>query len=239
MNFAGVPGRIGRLMPGQVVLRCDIETGDIQRNAEGRCERVGEGETGLLAIKIAGLSRFDGYVDKKASEKKILKDVFEEGDRYFDSGDLLDVHPGGWVSFADRLGDTFRWKGENVSTNEVAEALNLADGVLESNVYGVEVPGADGRAGMASLNVSDAFDLAAFAEHVRSELPAYMRPYFLRIQHDMRITGTFKHQKVDYRREGFDPARVGDPLYFLEEDRYVVLDAALHDAIVSGEKKLR
>jgi acyl-CoA synthetase (AMP-forming)/AMP-acid ligase II len=239
VNFAGVPGRIGRLLPGQAILRCDVETGEVVRNAEGRCERVAEGEVGLLVIKIAGLSRFDGYLDEKASRKKLLEDVFEPGDRYFDSGDLLEVHAGNWLSFADRIGDTFRWKGENVSTNEVAEALNLADGVLEANVYGVEVPGSEGRAGMASLNVSDEFDLDAFARHLASELPVYQRPYFVRLQHDMRITGTFKHQKVDYRREGYDPAQVDDPLYFLDGDAYVELDAALYDAIQSGVKTLR
>jgi len=111
--------------------------------------------------------------------------------------------------------------------------------VLEANVYGVEVPGADGRAGMASLNVSEDFELAAFARHVGDSLPGYQRPYFLRIQREMRITGTFKHQKVDYRREGYDPAKVADPLYLLDGDHYVELDAALFDAIQSGSKTLR
>jgi len=239
VNFAGIPGRIGRLLPGQALLRCDIETGELERNAEGHCQRVGEGETGMLAIKINAVSRFDGYLDRKASQKKILEDVFEQGDRYFDIGDLLTLHERNWVSFADRLGDTFRWKGENVSTNEVAEGLNQAAGVLETNVYGVEVPGSEGRAGMASLNVSDDFSLDDFTRHVLDNLPVYQRPYFLRIQHDMRVTGTFKHQKVDYRREAFDPAKVSDPLYFLDGEKYVPLDDALYAAIASGDQAVR
>lgn len=239
MNFAGVPGRVGRLLPGQTLLRCDLESGELERDSEGHCQPVEAGGTGLLAIKINRLNRFDGYLDRKASQKKVLENVFEPGDRYFDSGDLLELHADRWVSFADRIGDTFRWKGENVSTNEVAEALNVAEGVLEANVYGVEVPGAEGRAGMASLNVSDSFSIDALAEHVSSQLPVYQRPYFVRLQVDMRITGTFKHQKVDYRREAFDPNQTDDPIYFLDGDRYVELDLELFDAIQSGEKKLR
>lgn len=239
VNFAGIPGRIGRKFPGQAILRCDVETGEVERNAAGHCQPVEPGETGLLAVKISGISRFDGYLDRAASKKKLLENVFKDGDRYFDSGDLLVLHEGGWLSFADRIGDTYRWKGENVSTNEVAEALNGCPGLLEANVYGVEVPGAEGRAGMASLHISDAFSLEAFAELVLDDLPVFQRPYFLRLQHEMRITGTFKHQKVDYRREAFDPAQVADPLYFLDNDKYVPLDRAVFEAIESGETKLR
>jgi len=239
INFAGIPGMVGRINPGQSLIRCDLETGDIYRNAEGHCEAVKEGETGLLVMRISKIAKFDGYLDKAASSKKILEDAFEEGDRHFNSGDLLTLHAGNWLSFADRIGDTFRWKGENVSTNEVAEALNSALGILETNVYGVEVPGADGRAGMASLNVSDEFSLDAFTEHVQKNLPVYQRPYFLRIQHDMRITGTFKHQKVDYRKEGFDPRKVNDPMYFLDGDKYVPLDAMLFESLQSGSTTLR
>ena len=182
---------------------------------------------------------FDGYADKEATEKKILHDVLQKGDRCFNSGDLLTRHPNGWMAFADRVGDTFRWKGENVSTNEVAEALNEAPGVLESNVYGVQVPGADGRAGMASLNCNDEFSLEAFASFVVERLPVYQRPYFLRVQQDMRITGTFKHQKVDYRKEGFDPGVVKDPLYLLDGESYAEIDTQVFEALQKGERTLR
>ena len=239
VNYQGIPGMIGRLGPGQIVVRCDPVSGEIQRNDKGLCDVVRAGERGLALARINAISRFDGYVDEQATQKKILENVLEEGDRYFNTGDVFELHPDGWVAFADRIGDTFRWKGENVSTNEVAEALNGAPGVLESNVYGVEVPGADGRAGMASLVCDDDFDLEAFAERVRNALPGYQRPYFLRVQRNMRVTGTFKHQKVDYRSEGYDPERVGDPLYFLDGNHYIPLDTALHDRIVAGEIDLR
>jgi acyl-CoA synthetase (AMP-forming)/AMP-acid ligase II len=166
--------------------------------------------------------------------------VFRRGDRYFNSGDLLTMHDDGWVSFADRIGDTFRWKGENVSTNEVAEVLNGARGVLETNVYGVAVPGADGRAGMASISADDQFDIEELARYVTSKLPVYQRPYFVRVQNGaLRITGTFKHQKVAYREEGYDPQKVEDPLYFLDGDRYVPLDRALFAKIEAGQASLR
>jgi acyl-CoA synthetase (AMP-forming)/AMP-acid ligase II len=126
-------------------------------------------------------------------------------------------------------------KCENVSTNEVAELLNGAKGVIESNVYGVHVPGAEGRAGMASLNVDESLDLEQLALYVVAKLPVYQRPYFLRLQRDMRITGTFKHQKVDYRDEGYDPRKVQDPLYFLDGDRYVPIDSGLFQRLSAGE----
>ena len=163
------------------------------------------------------------------------------GDRFFNSGDLVTLHENAWLSFADRVGDTFRWKGENVSTNEVAETLNGARGVLEANVYGVMVPGADGRAGMASLNHDETFSLSDFTKFVIDNLPGYQRPYFLRLQQEMRITGTFKHQKVDYRKEGYDPKIISDPLYILDQDQdqYRPVDEALFDSIKSGEYQIR
>jgi len=239
INFEGRPGMIGRVRPGQCLLRCDQASGEPIRNAQGFCEQVKPGETGLLVGKITKVMTFDGYVDKEATKKKILGDVFEKGDQFFNSGDLIQMHGGGWLSFADRVGDTFRWKGENVSTNEVAEVLNGASGVLESNVYGVKVEGADGRAGMGSLNCDASFSTDEFARYVVDKLPVYQRPYFLRIQQDMRITGTFKHQKVDYRSEGFDPSKVKDPLYFLDGDTYVPIDDNVYSKIQKGEMALR
>ncbi|MBZ0253011.1 MAG: long-chain-acyl-CoA synthetase, partial [Candidatus Methylomirabilis sp.] len=129
-----------------------------------------------------------------------------------------------------------RWKGENVSTNEVAEVLNKADGVLESNVYGVQVPHTEGRAGMAALTVGPEFDLDAFAKFACEKLPNFQRPHFLRVlKGDMRITGTFKHQKVDYRNEGFDPRRIQDPLYFLQDGKYHPIDLDLYKKVEVGD----
>ncbi|MCA9627102.1 MAG: long-chain-acyl-CoA synthetase [Myxococcales bacterium] len=235
-NIEGKPGMVGRLRPGQIIVKCDLSSGEVLRNAQGLCEEVEVGGTGLFLGKINAVTRFDGYVDNQATQKKVITDVLKHGDTYFNSGDLLTLNEDKWVAFADRVGDTFRWKGENVSTNEVAEVLNAAPGVLESNVYGVQVTGTDGRAGMASLNTDEQFDLGAFAAFVIDKLPGYQRPYFIRVQDGMRITGTFKHQKVDYRKEGYDPTQVnGDALYYLDGERYVPIDAELHQKLVSGE----
>ncbi len=235
VNFEGRPGMLGRLKPGQVLVRCDETTGEVIRNRRNFCEQVEVGQKGMLLGRINPLVTFDGYVDKAATDKKLWKDVFRKGDAYFNTGDLLQLHEDSWVSFADRVGDTFRWKGENVSTNEVAEVLNGAKGVLESNVYGVTVPGNEGRAGMASINANGELDLDEFARYVVSRLPAYQRPYFLRLQQEMRVTGTFKHQKAGYREEGFDPNKVDDPLFFLDGDTYVPIDRALFQRLQAGE----
>ncbi|MFT3924210.1 MAG: long-chain-acyl-CoA synthetase [Myxococcales bacterium] len=235
VNFEGRPGLLGRLNPGQVLARCDEASGEVFRNAQGFCEQVDVGQKGILLGRISPLIAFDGYVDRSASEKKVMRNVFRQGDAYFNTGDLLERHADGWVSFADRVGDTFRWKGENVSTNEVAEVLNGAKGVLESNVYGVAVPGSEGRAGMASINANPELDLGEFARYVVDRLPAYQRPYFLRLQQEMRITGTFKHQKLGYRDEGFDPNKVSDPLFFLDGETYVRIDQVLFQRIQAGE----
>jgi fatty-acyl-CoA synthase len=239
-NFEGRPGMLGRLRIGQELVRCDEASGEIVRDAKGMCVAAKAGEKGILLIHINPLFRFDGYVDAKATAGKVVSDVFRRGDRYFNSGDILQLHEDKWVSFADRIGDTFRWKGENVSTNEVAEVLNGAAGVLETNVYGVSVAGAEGRAGMASISASGEFEIAKLAQFVVQKLPAYQRPYFVRVQQggDMRVTGTFKHQKVAYREEGYDPTKVQDPLFFLDGDRYVPIDEALFKRLQSGELRV-
>lgn len=236
-NYEGRAGMLGRLNLGQAVIACDLETGAVIRDANGRCTRVEEeGKTGLLVGRISFLATFDGYVDSRATESKILKDVFRKGDAWFNTGDLVTVHEDGWLSFADRVGDTFRWKGENVSTSEVALILNQAPGVLESNVYGVIIPNCDGRAGMASLRVDEKFDFDAFARHVTSKLPRYARPLFIRLEEGIRVTSTFKHQKQDYQREGFDPDAVKAPLFFLEGETYRKLDSSVYEEIRTGKR---
>jgi fatty-acyl-CoA synthase len=189
--------------------------------------------------RITAVSRFEGYSNAEATEKKILRGVFKKGDAYFRTGDLMRLDSEDYFYFVDRIGDTFRWKGENVSTNEVAEVLSLAPGVKEANVYGVAVPGKDGRAGMAALVVDDGFDATKLAERCARELPAYARPLFLRLLPQIEVTGTFKHRKVELVKEGFDPAAISDPLFFLDGERgYVPLDAALHEKIVSGQQRV-
>jgi acyl-CoA synthetase (AMP-forming)/AMP-acid ligase II len=236
LNIEGRPGMIGRKGRIHTLVRCDLESGDPIRNSEGFCESAKPGEIGLLLGRIWRVMPFDGYVDPEDTERKILRDVFRKGDRYFNTGDLIELHEDRWLSFGDRVGDTFRWKGENVSTNEVAEILNGAEGLLEVNVYGVRVPRAEGRAGMAAVKVTADFDLETFAAFVMEQLPSYQRPLFIRLlDGEMRVTGTFKHQKVDYRREGFDPSVVRDPLYLLRGGRYLPIDADLFARIERGE----
>ena len=235
VNLEGRPGMIGRLLPGAAIVKCDPQTGEIVRNRAGRCESIAEGERGLLLGRINLLTSFDGYLDRAATRKKIVRDVFRKGDAYFNTGDVVQLHADRWVSFADRVGDTFRWKGENVSTHEVAEILSHAKGLQEANVYGVPVNGAEGRVGMASVVVTTGFDLNAFARYVVNNLASYQRPYFLRVVPGMRVTGTFKHQKHEYRNEGYDPSTVKDPLYYLDGRQYVPIDDGLYSRLATGE----
>eukprot|EP00434_Breviolum_minutum_P010914 symbB.v1.2.009625.t1/scaffold615.1/size180423/3 len=178
------------------------------------------------------------------AEKKVLRDVFKQGDAWFRSGDLLYKDAKGLWHFVDRIGDTFRWKGENVSTMEVSQVLSSLPGVEEANVYGVQVPGeADGRACMAALRGQDLQSrekLDALQSLCEKELPSYARPRFLRFLSDMDVTGTFKHQKVQLREQGFDPSKVPDPVYILHPTlkRYEALDATILTQLQQGRSKL-
>jgi len=246
MNFDGKRGSIGRMprfmrrMMGIQLVRYDVDRDEHVRGPDGLCIPCGPGEVGEAIGRITDRTRFEGYTSEEATKKKILRDVFEKGDAYFRSGDLLRYDEDDYFYFVDRIGDTFRWKGENVATSEVGEALSRAPGILEANVYGVAVPGQDGRAGMAAVVTGEGFDPARVAEHVIRELPAYARPLFLRLRPQIETTGTFKHRKVDLVEEGFDPARIEEPLLFLDAERrsYVPLDAELHGRIVRGEVRL-
>jgi len=245
-NLSGKVGAVGRIpswarrASGVHVLRFDVDAEDVVRGSEGFCTEADLGEPGELVGRLNETSRFEGYTDAAASEKKILRDVFKKGDAYFRTGDLLKVDDEGYFTFVDRVGDTFRWKGENVSTGEVAEVLSSCSGIEEANVYGVEVPGTDGRAGMASLVVDETFSPKALLDAIKPSLPAYARPLFLRLLSEIETTGTFKHRKVDSVREGFDPVKVADPLYLLDSQRgeYVVLNSDRHAQILSGELRL-
>jgi acyl-CoA synthetase (AMP-forming)/AMP-acid ligase II len=165
-----------------------------------------------LLGKIDERNPYAGYTDERASQRKVLRDVFEPGDAWFDIGDLLRRDRLWHLHFVDRLGDTFRWKGENVSTQEVAEVLNLGPGVRESNVYGVTIPGTEGRAGMAAIVVDPEFSPERLYAYADAELPSYSVPRFLRVVDSMSTTGTFKHTKVDLREQGWDLERVSDRL---------------------------
>jgi fatty-acyl-CoA synthase len=246
LNLTGRTGSVGQLPAfvrhrlGIELVRFDVEEDALVRGPDGHCQRCDPGEAGELLIKISSRTRFEGYTNPAATEKKILRDAFAPGDAWFRTGDLLRMDADGFYYFVDRIGDTFRWKGENVATSEVAEVLSVDPGVEEANVYGVAIPGHDGRAGMAALVVNAQFDVDRLSALVQRELAAYARPLFLRILPQMEITGTFKHRKVDLVREGFDPSQLTDPVHFLDpaQGRYVLLDAATCEAIRTGRIRI-
>jgi len=239
VNIDSKPGMLGRLLPGQLVVAVDDETGEIVRDADGRCTKVGPGGYGMLLGMINKINSFDGYVDKSKNDSKIVVDPFGDGKNYFNTGDLVDLHERRYVSFKDRMGDTFRWKAENVSTNDVQEVLTTCDGVSEAVVYGVQVPHADGRAGMAALVVDEGqFDADRFAEHVCANLPAYSRPLFLRFEKELKITASFKYVKTHLKEEGYDPAKCGGEVLFLDGSRYVPLTQDLIGQIERADLRL-
>jgi fatty-acyl-CoA synthase len=185
-------------------------------------------------------TRFEGYASQAETEKKILRNVFENGDAWFRTGDLMKKDENGYFYFIDRVGDTYRWKGENVATSEVSEAITTFPGISEANVYGVSIPGREGRAGMAAVVVDGNLDLAALRAHVVDHLPDYARPLFLRIKGEIDVTATFKQKKVDLVRQGFDPTATGDPIYFNDpaSQAFVRLDRNLYDRLQAGEVRV-
>ena len=246
-NCEGRPGAIGKIpsflahrLP-VALLRFDVESGEPTRNVDGFCERCQPNEVGEAVGFIPGAGaelagRFEGYADPEASARKVLHHVFKENDSWYRTGDLMRRDERGFYYFVDRVGETYRWKGENVSTAEVLTALTASRGVVDGVVYGVAVPGTDGRAGTAALVVNAEFDLTAFRADVSQRLPAYARPVFLRLLQTIESTGTFKPRKQDLMNAGFDPARIKDKLYFDDPrtQAYVPLDAALYAAISAG-----
>ena len=246
-NVEGKRGAIGHVPAylahrfSPALVRFDVDRGEPVRNAEGFCIRSVPNEPGEALSKVVHDSsnvgsRFEGYTNPEASERKILRDVFAQGDSWVRTGDLMRKDEQGYFYFVDRIGDTFRWKGENVSTCEVAEAICAFPGVNHANVYGVKVPGTEGRAGMATLAGDENLDLVEFHSHLINRLPPYARPLFLRIRANMDLTGTFKYAKTDLVRQGFDPAASNDVVYFydLESGGFTRLDQALYERIQTG-----
>jgi fatty-acyl-CoA synthase len=250
-NFEGAPGSIGRIpwflarrFPTRIV-KFDMDKQAPMRDARGFCipcavNEVGETIGQILNDAQKPGNRFEGYADGAENEKKILRDVFARGDAWFRTGDLMRQDADGFFYFIDRVGDTFRWKGENVSTTEVAETINLFRGVSETTVYGVQVPGHDGRAGMAAVVCEDNIDLAALRAHLLARLPEYARPLFLRIRGEIEVTATFKQKKIDLVKQGFDPSNTKDSIYFNDPQTraFTRLDAALYNRIQAGDVKL-
>jgi fatty-acyl-CoA synthase len=246
-NFDGREGAIGRAPKwlrnrfNVRLIQYDVETGEPVRNLAGLCVEAGPGQVGECIGHIGGDARseYAGYVDKEASEKKIVRDVFEKGDAWFATGDLMKADADGYFYFVDRIGDTFRWKGENVSTSEVAERLSGAPGVHEATIYGVAVPGAEGRAGMAALVVGPEFDIKAFDDLARAELPGYAQPLFVRILPSIATTGTFKIRKLDLVDDGYDPGKIKGPLFFHDAKKgYLKLTKGVFEKLAVGALKV-
>jgi fatty-acyl-CoA synthase len=244
VNLEGRRGSVGKPAPGMkaVLVRYDVENDRPVRDAAGHCVPCADGEPGELLGKISegrtAAGRFEGYTSKEATAKKILRDAFEPGDAWFRSGDLLKRDRDGYYHFVDRIGDTFRWKGENVSTEQVAQVVGAEPGVALCAVYGVAIPGAEGRAGMAAvvLDPGATLDGASLHARVLRELPAYARPAFVRVQETPDLTGTFKLRKVELQKQGFAPAASQDPLFARDDGQgaYVALTPDTLTRIESG-----
>nr|XP_019935901.1 PREDICTED: very long-chain acyl-CoA synthetase-like [Paralichthys olivaceus] len=249
VNYAGKIGAIGRvnffhrkLFP-YTLIKYDTERDEPVRDSNGLCVEAPRGESGLLVSKITDIAPFVGYAQNKdQTERKKLRDVLKKGDLYFNSGDLMRIDEENFIYFQDRVGDTFRWKGENVATTEVSDILTISDCLKEANVYGVQVAGHEGRAGMAAATLmeGDEFDGSKMYNHVVNYLPSYARPRFIRIQNAVEVTGTFKQMKVKLVEESFDPGRIQDPLYILDDNEksYVPLTDQIYSSIKSGDIKL-
>ena len=234
-----VPSFMARRSPALIV-KHDVATGLPLRDAEGACVPAAFGEAGELLGRLSDRAEytFEGYTNAAESDRKVLRDVLKPGDAWMRTGDLMRRDAQGYFYFVDRIGDTFRWKGENVATTEVAEALGRTEGVAEACVYGVAVPGADGRAGMAALTLSPGFDLARLHADMAERLPAYARPLFLRLTAGLGHTETFKQKKAVLAEDGYDPVRIADPLYIDRDGAYRPLDPALYGQIAAGRLRL-
>jgi citronellyl-CoA synthetase len=245
LNFLNKDRTIGTTDASLFLAKYDVDADEMIRDKAGKLVEVKKGEAGLLLGEIDSKYLFDGYQNKEATDSKILSNVKKPGDRYFNTGDLIKQIDVGFAmgmphyQFVDRVGDTFRWRAENVSTNEVGEILNAFEQVEISNVYGVEVPAAEGKAGMAALtlNAGATFDVKAFSAFVEKELPAHARPVFIRLQQQVETTVTFKLVKGTLRKEAYHLAQVNDPLYMLKPRTsvYQLLDQQSYQQVVDGK----
>jgi fatty-acyl-CoA synthase len=248
-NVEGEPGAVGRV-PAPLAHRFPAalvkvdDDGAPVRGADGLCIACASGEIGEAIGRIGTAARgggiFEGYTDRAETGKKILKDVFARDDAWVRTGDLMILDRHGFFRFVDRIGDTFRWKGENVATGEVDDAARDCPGVVDAATYGVSIPGADGRAGMTALVIGPDFDLAAFAAHLTGRLPVYAHPVFVRFCKAIESTETFRRKKRDLAADGFDPSAIDDRLFQRDPatGSYRPLDAAGYGRIVEGGIRL-
>jgi citronellyl-CoA synthetase len=245
MNLLNKDQTIGMTNNKIELLEYDIGENKLKKDIDGNFIRVKENQPGLALVEIGPNAIFNGYTDKKASDEKIFRNVFNDGDSWFNTGDILKTMDVGFAlgrkhyQFVDRVGDTFRWKSENVSTNEVAEILNLFNQVNMANVYGVKIPKSEGRAGMVAFNCElKEFKWSDFSKFVAEKLPKYAQPIFIRIIKELETTGTFKLKKNDLREEAYHLDKIkGDQIYIKKpgNSSYEVLDRSYYDIIMSGE----
>ena len=232
---------VGTSLTPFAIVRYDIENDRIERDDRGFCKKVKKGEPGLLIMEISEKTPFTGYTDKKKTDEKIIRDAFGRGDLWFNTGDMLRDMGFRHAQFVDRLGDTFRWKGENVATMEVEKAIDSVPCVSSSAVYGVSMPKGDGRAGMAAIIREDGkdIDFTALAARLRSVLPKYAVPIFIRFVNDFQWTATHKIKKTDLKNDGFNPAATKGDLYALlpGSEKYTPVDDALYQEIIAGKYK--
>jgi len=237
---------VGMTTASIALVKYDVDNATLVKNPDGTLIHVEKGQPGLLIGEINETQRFEGYTNKEASESKIIRSAFTEGDAWFDTGDLIKEIDVGFAAgqshyqFVDRLGDTYRWKSENVSTNEVGEIINQHPQIHLSNVYGVEVPHVDGRAGMATIILGEGhneLDIESLAQHVNKNLTSYAKPVFIRVQQELDVTGTFKMLKGEARKQGFDIHQIDEAVYVMKPgtQEYTLLDAEYLEVITAGD----
>ncbi|XP_045156370.2 long-chain fatty acid transport protein 2-like [Mercenaria mercenaria] len=251
VNVSNKTGSCGRYSPllrmldpyKKLLVKVDVDTGDVVRDKNGHCIPVKIGEPGLLLVTMPEMNVQVYKGSREINEKKLLRNVLKEGDCYFNLGDMLVLDADYFLYFKDRIGDTFRWKGENVSTVEVSSVLSKLDVIQDANVYGVEIPGTEGRAGMASIHLEDNIRftpdvLKDIFRHAAEHLPRYARPMFLRFPREVSLTTTLKQQKTQLRKEGFHPQDIDDPLFYYDEQNktYSPLTVETYDQFFTKSK---
>jgi citronellyl-CoA synthetase len=243
-NIEEVPGMIGRInVPNYIeIVKINEDEDEFFKDENNNHIRCKPGETGMMIVKLNPDSNFLGYKDQNKTKKKVLRNVFEQDDAYFNTGDLVTFHEDNWVSFADRYGDTFRWKGENVSTLEVESIINSYANVEMSTVYGVEVPNSDGKAGMVSIKLYEdhELDLVEFAHFLNKNLPKYAIPIFIRLKESLEFTGTHKLRKVNLKKQGYDITKIKDKVYFWNSNsnKYEIFDEEKYSNLVNSSLKI-
>lgn len=243
LNIEEKSGMIGRnIIPGTELAKVNPETGIFLKNESGFCLKCKPGDIGMALNELKSDTLFTGYKDKDKTEKKIMYNVFKKRDKFFNTGDILKLHKDKWVSFVDRFGDTFRWKGENVSTMEVESIINAYPSIEISAVYGVSIPNTEGKAGMAALKIDPniEFDIKEFSKFILDNLPSYSIPLFIRIREKLELVGPLKIKKVDLRKEAYDLNKIQDILFFWDSKlkKYVKFTENIYQDLINGKIKV-